>query len=368
MEKSSTMKLVFGLLAVFTLLFVTPSWAQKANPAAKAPAKEKAGKLPYCDQAAGFYGPDLQSRANLECRTVQPCVDCIDRANNKQTCVRVTVQPNQEASCRAQIKAVDDAKTAQAAPNKAPTPDQNDFMLTLLQNPCYFDGITLQVQANRLNSTLPDNPKDYTYAWTIDNMPMGNSNYVYCASGRIASVKVTQIATGRSMTKSVEIHYRDHQDMKKDLAIDPVNIPFAGYRKTGCYGECPAYSVEFYEDGTVTWNGILYTQPLGTKTGKISADAITKLKDKAREIGFLKLNDSYPDGKIADAESTILFMHLDGKKKQVTDVFGSPDGLKDLEKQFDNLIKQLGWAKSKTFTPTKKKVEKPSQNKASSGN
>ncbi|MBL7808574.1 MAG: hypothetical protein JNN28_12190, partial [Saprospiraceae bacterium] len=281
-----------------------------------------------------------------------PCVDCKDQNTGVKTCVQLAIQPDKNAKCRATIKPVVDPKVAQAAPSTSPTMDQNDFKVVILQEPCFDRGITLRAWAYSMNTTMPSNPKDYTYSWEVDGKPMGNSQQLYCITGSIASVKVTQVSTKRVKSETVEIKYGDQTTQATEST--PVIRPIAGYMKTSCFGECPAYTVWFYEDGTAAWEGHYFTTPLGKKTGKIAAADIKKIQDKARTIGFMKLQDSYPEEIIADAQATIVFMMLDGKSKQVTDVFGAPKGLKELEKIFDDVIKKQGWAKP---APMQKKLD-----------
>ena len=94
-------KFSFSILATLAFLFfATTLMAQKTGaPGNVAEKKSSDTKLPYCDQVMGNYGADLQKRANLECRTVYPCIDCKDRATSKVTCSQVVVQPDKDAIC-----------------------------------------------------------------------------------------------------------------------------------------------------------------------------------------------------------------------------------------------------------------------------
>ncbi len=352
-------KFSFSILTALTcLLFVTTLVAQKTSaPGNVAEKKSSDTKLPYCDQVMGNYGADLQKRANLECRTVYPCIDCKDRATSKVTCSQVVVQPDKDATCA--VKATVLAQPA-SLQSKPPVLDQNDFALNIIQTPCYFAGITLKVMANRMNATMADAPGAYQYAWTVDDVAMGSANYIYCVSGKTATVKATQVATGRTKTMTVEISNRvqDNQATSKPLAV---------YQKTSCFGSCPSYSVEFYNDGSVNWNGRENVLPLGQKRSKISPEAYEKLEAKARAINFLNLKDAYPEAQIPDASATILYMNIDGREKEVTDIVDAPKGLNELEKMFDETIQKLGWAK-KPPTPMKKKLEDPKKGNKASGN
>lgn len=322
------------------LLLATPILAQKTG--APAPVTEKQSvpvKLPYCDELTTIYGKDLQKRANQECRTVYPCIECEDRVSKKATCNQIVVQPNKDARCGVMATVKGDPKNAET--NKTPL-DPNDFALTIIQTPCCFGGITLNVLANRTVSTLADPPGAYRYSWTVDDVPVATSHDANCVSGKSATVKVTQIETGRMKSMTVEIT----SGMQDKQAPNVPTKPIAMYQKISCFGSCPAYTVEFYKDGAVHWNGLANIIPLGSKRGKITLDAFAKIVEKARAIDFLKLNNSYPEDKIEDAATTVIYLNIDGKDKQVTDVFDAPKGLDELEKMFDDMIQKLGWAKT----------------------
>jgi hypothetical protein len=146
-------------------------------------------------------------------------------------------------------------------------------------------------------------------------------------------------------------------NVQQDTAVPdtrPYGKPVASYHKTTCFGKCPSYKVAIYPDGTLTWEGIANTRPLTHKNAKISPETILQLQDKARSIDFLKLDAAYPPDPIADAQATIVYMELDGKTKQVSDIFGAPKGLKELEKMFEDLIKKQGWNKP---APMQRKLE-----------
>ncbi|MFN0176403.1 MAG: DUF6438 domain-containing protein [Saprospiraceae bacterium] len=355
-------KISFSILTALAFLFFTTTLvAQKTGAPGNAVEKKSSDTaLPFCDQVMGNYGADLQKRANQECRTVYPCIDCIDRASNKVTCNQMVVQPNKDAICAVKATAV----VEQATTQKILVLDQNDFALNIIQTPCFFAGITLKVLANRTNSTMADQPGDYQYAWTVDGVAMGSANNIYCVSGKTATVKVTQVATSRTKTMTVEISNR----LQDNQVPTNTSKPLAVYQKTSCFGTCPSYIVEFYNDGSVNWNGRANVLPLGQKRSKISADAYEKLEAKARAINFLNLKNSYPEEQIADASATILYMNIDGREKQVSDIFEAPKGLDELEKMFDDLIRKLGWAKAKTPAPMQKKLEAPNKDKKASGN
>ncbi|MCC7465337.1 MAG: hypothetical protein IT261_03665 [Saprospiraceae bacterium] len=342
-QKISKILPLLTCLAIMASLATRVEAQNPKNPA-KAPAMQSAV---YCNQVAELYGKELQEKANRECRTVYPCIPCTQQETGAKTCMQLTIQPSQESKCRATVKLAD-PKTGQSAPASESTA----FTVSILQEPCFYDGVTLRAFVYTSNTTMPFNPKDYTYTWEVDGKPMGNSFQLYCVSGGVASVKVTQVATKQVGSASVNISFGDQttQMTENGTGVKPI----AGYQKLSFFGECPTYSVAIYQDGTIDWNGLYFTNPLGKRSGKVTPETIKKLQDKARDMGFLKMQNAYPMDPIADANGTIVFMILDGQPKQVTDNFGAPKELKELQKMFDDIIKKQGWAKP---APMKKTVD-----------
>jgi hypothetical protein len=368
MTEYKILKLYSLPFLLFCLFLSTSIQAQTTKAPVKSDGMEKsATKAPFCDEVAGFYGPDMQTRANQECRTIYPCVECIERSNSKKNCVQMVVQPNKNSKCHVKVTEVGDPKTLQAN-HPLPTLDHNDFEISIVQNPCYFDGVSLHVLAKTVGMPGLEPPGGYRYTWTVDDLPMGSANSVYCVSGKTASVKVMQVATARTKTLTVAIN-KDAKDIEdKPLPVsNSATKPIAVYQKISCFGNCPAYLIEVFRDGTVEWNGYANISPNGKKKGKIGLDVYAKIEEKARAIGFLKLNNAYPEDKIEDAAATVIYMNLDGKDKQVRNVFGAPEGLVELQGMFDTMIQKLGWAKPKP-TPMQKKLDAPGKTTKASEN
>jgi hypothetical protein len=368
MTEFKNLKLYSLPFLLFCLFLSTSIQAQTTKAPVKSDGMEKSStKVPYCDEVAGFYGPDMQTRANQECRTIYPCVECTERSNSKKNCVQMVVQPDKNSKCNVKVTEVGDPKTLQAN-HPLPKLDQKDFEVSIIQTPCYFDGVSLQVLANTVGMPGLEPPGGYSYTWTVDDLPMGSANNVYCVSGKTASVKVMQVATARTKTLTVAIEKGIKAIEDKPLPVaNSVTKPVAVYQKTSCFGNCPAYVIEIFRDGTVTWNGHANILPLGKKKGKVGLDVYAKLEEKAQAIGFLKLNNAYPEDKIEDAAATVIYMNLDGTDKQVRNVFGAPEGLVELQKMFDVMIQNLGWARTKPM-PMQKKLEAPGKNNKASEN
>ncbi len=64
--------------------------------------------------------------------------------------------------------------------------------------------------------------------------------------------------------------------------------------RTPCYGKCPWYQASFYDDGTIFYNGKKDVKHLGKYTLHTTPAMVNSLIKKAKEIGFFKMNATYP--------------------------------------------------------------------------
>ena len=108
-------------------------------------------------------------------------------------------------------------------------------------------------------------------------------------------------------------------------------------KRTPCYGKCPAYLVDIYDNGDVLFNGKSFVDYIGTHKGTIAASDINKIKEKINAINLFSLNDKY-DSNVTDFPSCILDVNMDGKTKSILDRVGGPKELKELETLIHELV------------------------------
>jgi hypothetical protein len=110
--------------------------------------------------------------------------------------------------------------------------------------------------------------------------------------------------------------------------------------RTGCLGDCPAYSARIYADGTVVYVGAGSVKELGERRHKISQGAIQALIKEFHRLDYWSLKDSYEvdqQGRATtDVPVTTTSICLNGKRKQVVNIYG-PKRLDELEERIDSL-------------------------------
>jgi hypothetical protein len=175
------MKMNFGQTAFLALLLFSCS-VNVAN--AQADAKKAVpAKVKYCDTALPEAEKRMKAEANNTCTTQHICVECTERTSKVTIAATMVVQPD-KGNC----KPVTDITCEEC--------DAVDFTARILQSPCFAGGTNLEV-------IIPGYGKDsreFSYLWEIDGGKGGHLASIQCACGKIARVRVTQLATGKSMT------------------------------------------------------------------------------------------------------------------------------------------------------------------------
>jgi hypothetical protein len=331
-----------------TLWLILPAGAVYAQAVPKKPAQNTvAQKLPWCDEALTATAKINQAQADLECRTVMQCVECVDRATKQETCKTLVVQPEVQRCDRV-------GRVSQEPAGN--TPVAEPFRVEIIQTACYFNGVNLEalVVDDGRHKPDPQVVARYIYAWELDGRQLEVSgNRISCIEGKTVKVKITKRSTKESVTRLIQL-----PEGQTD-AIDPTKNLVARYRKTGCFGPCPIFEVEVFDNGLVTWNGIMNTGTPGKAEKDMGPDFVQRLERQITTANFFALNDRYPDYYIWDAATTVTLVSLNGRKKEVVHVFDGPRSLKDLEKFFDDMIAQNGWKaaapvsqQGKTLNPT----------------
>ena len=121
--------------------------------------------------------------------------------------------------------------------------------------------------------------------------------------------------------------------------------------RTSCLGECPVYSVSIDSQGNVVYEGSEHVRVVGRQTARIPLSEVLSVLEVAQRIRFLGLDDQYrvirnPDGSISgpsDLPTTIVTIIAEGTSKRVEDYFGTPPGLKELERRIDEAARTRRW-------------------------
>ncbi len=139
------------------------------------------------------------------------------------------------------------------------------------------------------------------------------------------------------------------QQIPKDLLIT--------IERTGCNGSCPVYNLRINADGSVSFEGIKYTETKGKAEGKISEDKIRKILKEFANAEYFILKDKY-DGEncpqtAKDHPTVITSIQIGNKTKTVNHNLGCeensvqsisfPPKLTEMEDKIDEIVETKRW-------------------------
>jgi hypothetical protein len=138
------------------------------------------------------------------------------------------------------------------------------------------------------------------------------------------------------------------------LAQTPSNNAVITLRRSACFGGCPIYKVTLREDGSVVYVGDRFVRVKGTQKSKIDPAEFQSLLKAFDDIDYFGLENSYHsilrvEGnktyEIApsDLSTTYTSLTVSSRTKRVEDYCCSPEKLRALEREIDNIAGTKCW-------------------------
>lgn len=156
-------------------------------------------QIMYCDLALPALEQKLQTEADATCTTQSGCVECMDRTSNMTLAATLVVQPK-NPSCKTvtDIEVATDAKSRGAGAIDDPVL----FQPKIIQSPCFAGGTNLEVYVPGYDAAK----REFAFLWTVDGRKAGHLSNIQCACGKTATVRVTYLPTGQSVTLKMKLN------------------------------------------------------------------------------------------------------------------------------------------------------------------
>ncbi len=119
-------------------------------------------------------------------------------------------------------------------------------------------------------------------------------------------------------------------------------------QRTQCFGTCPVYALNLYEDGTVIYLGVKYVAVTGVQVSQIDPGAVTMLAQIMTATGYFDWQSEYTDITITDQPSVITSLSTPEQYKQIIRYAGdanAPVGLTWIEDRIDSTVNSDQWVK-----------------------
>ncbi len=146
-------------------------------------------------------------------------------------------------------------------------------------------------------------------------------------------------------TKTYHTNNNVHENEKKNQQTKiNTNKPMITLQKTSCYGKCPVYIIEIYENGIIKLNGIKNLDKIGFYTKSITQQEVESLRKEFLNANFFDFMDEYTSKK-TDLPTTYISFEHEGKFKKIKDYSDAPEELRKLERLIENIVNSEGWKK-----------------------
>jgi len=121
--------------------------------------------------------------------------------------------------------------------------------------------------------------------------------------------------------------------------------PILIMEKTTCFGTCPSFIFKVYPDGNVSYLGREFTERIGDFKATISKEELAELRLKFDKANFFSFANVY-SASIKDLPTTFLYYDNGSQNSKITDYYGAPEELKNLEAEVEKLIESIDWQKN----------------------
>jgi hypothetical protein len=134
-----------------------------------------------------------------------------------------------------------------------------------------------------------------------------------------------------------------HQSFPNIRSVDGVVMKLS---RSGCFGSCPAYSLEIHGDGTTIYRGNFFVAVTGEHREHLSPDQVNEILDAFRTADYFSLRDEYR-ASVTDCPTVTTSFQIDQVSKEVTDYVGAEEGMpqsvSDLETTIDRVAGTMKW-------------------------
>jgi Domain of unknown function (DUF6438) len=131
----------------------------------------------------------------------------------------------------------------------------------------------------------------------------------------------------------------------KPIEVKVENELMVSLQRTPCFGRCPVFKIELYEDGKVVYEGRAFSTRLGTHKAVASTELMKAILQKANDIKYLTFNGKYPKGEsmITDIPTTISYVKLGSESKMIYNNYDAPTELLEFERWLESQFESLKW-------------------------
>lgn len=151
------------------------------------------------------------------------------------------------------------------------------------------------------------------------------------------------------MTACAQSKKMKSQGTSSASAVKTPAVHYVSMERTACFGQCPTYKIEMFEDGRVVYEGRMFAKPQGTYEKNIGAEKVKAIFDKFEYYRADTCKKEY-EMLISDLPGLTYEIKLDNETKQINNAHFGPGFLKELANKIDQNVKpDDSWKKTADF-------------------
>ena len=132
---------------------------------------------------------------------------------------------------------------------------------------------------------------------------------------------------------------------KSSRQQSPSSVVIMMMEKTACMGACPTYKFEVYLDKTARYHGKANVDLIGEYSATLTDAQLDKLKNSFAEADYFSFANVY-SAQLTDLPTTFIYYNNGQESLKITDYWGAPKELEDLEQEVEDFIGTLDWKKT----------------------
>lgn len=132
-------------------------------------------------------------------------------------------------------------------------------------------------------------------------------------------------------------------------SVMSMNSPIITLERQPCFGMCPVYALNIFEDGTVVYLGIDHVAVTGVQTTTIDASQVELLVVEMTAFGYFDWQDEYTTMTITDQAYVVTSLSTPEQYKHIVRYDGdanAPVGLLRIEDRIDAIVNSAQWVEA----------------------
>jgi hypothetical protein len=129
-----------------------------------------------------------------------------------------------------------------------------------------------------------------------------------------------------------------HRKSKPSSSVkSPNHLSYVKMHRTACFGRCPIYYIEIFDDGLLRYNGIRFVNDTGLFEKRIDASRVRSLIADFEKNRIDTLQENYAN-RIVDLPGIIFVFNIGNDEKQINNAQFGPNFLRRIATEIDNFI------------------------------